>query len=114
MSINFLMAYTVYTTESFERELGKLSEYNKEVIKKIFMQLKDNPYVGDQIRYKFFREKRIKEKRIYYLVYDDLKIVLIVALGGKKAQEGTINEIAKYFQEYKKYAEKLSHSSDFT
>ena len=36
MSINFLMPYTVYTTESFERELGKLSEYNKEVIKKIF------------------------------------------------------------------------------
>lgn len=42
------MAYTVYTTESFERELGKLSEYNKEVIKKIFLQLKENPYVGDQ------------------------------------------------------------------
>lgn len=48
------------------------------------------------------------------MVYDDLKIVLIVALGGKKAQEGTIDEIAKYFQEYKKYAEKLSNSSDFT
>lgn len=104
------MAYAVYITESFEKEIGKLSESDKEIIKKTFLQLRENPYVGDQIRYKFFREKRVREKRIYYLVYDDLKIVLIVALGGKKAQEETIDKIVKYFNEYRKYAEKLSDS----
>ncbi|MEK6897045.1 MAG: hypothetical protein AABW93_00790, partial [Nanoarchaeota archaeon] len=81
------MVYAVYTTESFEREVDNLSESEKKIIKKIFLQLKENPYVGDQIRYKFFREKRIKEKRIYYLIYDDLSAVLIVAFGGKKAQQ---------------------------
>lgn len=108
------MAYAVYITESFEREINKLPGYNQEIIKKIFLQLKDNPYVGDQIRYKFFREKRIKEKRIYYLVYDDLMLVLIVALSDKKAQEETIDKIVGYFKEYRKYAEKLSNSSDFS
>ena len=104
------MVYAVYTLEVFEKEKNKLSEFDKSIIENIYSQLKENPYVGDQIRYKFFREKRIREKRIYFLVYDDLQIVLIVAMGGKKAQEKTIDEIVKYFNEYRKYAEKLSNS----
>ena len=108
------MVYAVYTLNVFDNEMTKLPESDREIIKKIFLQLKENPYVGDQIRYKFFREKRIREKRIYYLVYNDLKIVLMVAIGGKKAQEETIDKIVGYFNEYRKYAEKLGnffHSS---
>jgi len=106
------MVYAVYALNVFDKEMNKLPEFDKEIIQKIILQLKENPYVGDQIRYKFFREKRVKEKRIYYLVYDDLKIVLVVAIGGKKAQEETINKIVEYFKEYRKYAEKLSNSSN--
>jgi mRNA-degrading endonuclease RelE of RelBE toxin-antitoxin system len=105
------MTYAIYTLNVFDKEMNKLPESDKEIIKKIFLQLKENPYVGDQIRYRFFREKRIREKRIYYLVYDDLKIVLMAAIGGKKAQEETIDDIVRYFDEYRKYAEKLSNSS---
>jgi len=104
------MAYAIYTLNVFDKEMDNLSEFDKEIIQKMFLQLKENPYVGDQIRYKFFREKRVREKRIYYLVYDDLKIVLMVAIGGKKAQEGTIDEIVGCFKEYREYAEKLSNS----
>ena len=75
---------------------------NKDAYKKI-LQLKENPYVGDQIRYRHFREKRLREKRIYYLAYDDLKAVLIVAISDKKAQQETINQIVKYFDEYRIY-----------
>ena len=106
------MSYAVYTLNVFEKEMNKLPEFDKKIIQKIFLQLRENPYVGDMIRYKFFREKRIKEKRIYYLVYEDLNIVLMVAIGGKKAQEETIDKIVCYFDEYRKYAEKLSNSFD--
>jgi len=34
------MAYRVYTTESFEKEILKLAESDKQVIQKIFLQLK--------------------------------------------------------------------------
>ena len=102
------MTYAVYTTESFEKEIDKLSDSDKETIGKIYLQLKETPYVGDQIRYKFFREKRIREKRIYYLVYDYLQIVLIIAFGGKKAQQETINEIIKLLPEFKRYAINIS------
>lgn len=105
------MAYKVYVLEVFDKKMNKLSPDYFSKIEKIFLQLKENPYVGDSIRYKFFREKRIKEKRIYYLVYDDLNLVLVVAVGGKKSQKETIDKIADYFKEYRNYAEKLSNSS---
>jgi len=101
------MVYAVYTTESFEKEIKKLPDSDKIIIQKIFLQLKENPYVGDQIQYRFFREKRMSEKRVYYLVYDDLSAVLVVAFGGKKAQQETIDRIIKLFPEFKIYLEKL-------
>ena len=60
--------YKVFTTEGFDKEKGKLTKEEERRVEKIFLQLKDNPYVGDQLRYRFLREKRIKEKRIYYLI----------------------------------------------
>ena len=101
------MVYAVYTTQSFDREKEKFPNNDKKRIEKIFLQLKENPYVGDQLKYKHLREKRIREKRIYYLVYDDLKAVLVVAVSGKKDQQLTINHIIDNFDKYKEYLERL-------
>jgi mRNA-degrading endonuclease RelE of RelBE toxin-antitoxin system len=101
------MSYAVYTLEQFDKKIEDLPASDLEIIEKIFRQLKENPYVGDQVRYKFFREKRIREKRIYYLIYEELSAVLIVAFGGKKVQQNIIDEIIAYFPEYKKYIENL-------
>jgi len=101
------MAYSVYTTESFDREISKLSKEEQERITKIFFQIKENPYLGKQLRYKHLREKRLEEKRIYYLVYDSLNAVLVTAISGKKDQQATINHIIHYFEEYRLYLERL-------
>ncbi len=101
------MVYAVFTTKSFDRETSKLPQNDKERIEKIFLQLKENPYVGDQLQYKHLREKRLREKRVYYLVYDDLQAVLVVAVSGKKDQQATINHIIDNFEEYKEYLERL-------
>ena len=63
--------------------------------------------MGDSIKYKFFREKRIKEKRIYYIIYEEFSTVLIVAVGGKKEQQNTINEIIKLLPEFKVYIKEI-------
>ena len=104
------MGYVVYTTEDFDRDMARLSSEEQRRIQKIFLQLGDNPYVGDQLRYKCLREKRLKEKRIYYLVYDDLMAVLVVAVGGKKTQQETIDYIINSFDQYKIYLEQLIKS----
>ena len=101
------MSYAVYVTESFEKDIENLSKSEKEILQKIFLQLKEYPYVGDDVRYRFFREKRLGGKRVYYLVYDDLNAVLVVAFGGKKAQKETINEIIKDLPEFKTYLKKI-------
>ena len=101
------MVYDVYGTNTFEKEFDKLGKDYKNSIKKIFLQLKENPYVGDSIKYKFFREKRVKEKRIYYIVYDEFSSILVVAVGGKKEQQNTIDEIIKLIPEFKIYMKEL-------
>ena len=101
------MTYAVYITKNFEKEISKLSKFETNKIKKIFLKLKKNPYTGNPIKYKFFREKRIKEKRIYYLIYEDLSAILIVAFGGKREQQQTIDKIIKYLPEFEKYINSL-------
>ena len=101
------MAYAVYITAEFARIFEKFTDSDKEIMNKIFLQLKENPYVGDPIRYRLFREKRIREKRLYYLVYDDLSAVLIIAFGGKKEQQETINKTLEHLPEFRKYVEYL-------
>jgi len=51
----------------------------------------------------FFREKKFGGKRLYYLVYDDVLIVLALAIGGKKTQPATINRILLNLAEYQQY-----------
>jgi len=99
--------YAVYTTKNFDKELEKLSQEMQRRINKIFLQLRDNPYVGDQLRYRILREKRLEEKRIYYIIYDDLRAVLIVAIGSKRTQQQTIDHIINYLGGYKIYLERL-------
>ncbi len=101
------MAYSVYTTESFDKEIEKLPKDDQEIIQKMFLKIRDNPYTSDQLRYRNLREKRLREKRVYFLVYDDLQSVLIVAISGKKDQQATINHIIDYFDEYRIYLERL-------
>lgn len=41
------MAYAVYTTKSFDKELAKLSRDEQEIIKKMFLKIKEGPYSSD-------------------------------------------------------------------
>ena len=94
--------YAVFRTHKFDRELEKfLSASEQREVEKIEKkQLTYNPFVGDPLGYRFFREKKIGGKRIYYIVYEELQAVLMVAVSDKKAQQQTINEIKDNLKEY--------------
>lgn len=100
--------YKVVGTDTYLREISKWTKIEQEAAEKIPKKLAINPYVGDPLSYQFLREKRIKEKRIYYLIYDDLKLVLMVAVGGKKDQQDTINHIKGHLWEFRKVAEVIA------
>jgi len=94
--------YKVFLTKSFEGDFGKLPKEEQRRIERVKEQLKLNPFVGKPLGYRFFREKRIEGKRLYYLIYESKVVVLLVAYGGKKSQQATINAIKAAFEQFKK------------
>ena len=94
--------YAVYRTAKFDKEFSKKlsNEEQKEVENLEKNQLTDNPYTGDPLGYRFFREKKLGGKRVYFLVYDDLKAVLMIAISDKRTQQDTINEIKNMLKDY--------------
>ncbi len=93
--------YEIYTTEEFDKDFGKLDESLKKQIAKEIDQLESNPYVGKSLGYRFFREKKVKNYRIYYLIYEDYIIVFIIAISDKKDQQKVINTIKHLIPFYK-------------
>jgi len=96
------MIYRVHTTKRFNKEIEKLSKEENKRIKNIYQQIKENPYIGNQLKIKILREKRLEEKRIYYLIFEDLQAVLMIAISNKKAQQKVIDYIlenSKIFRE---------------
>ena len=94
--------YAVFRTQKFDREFDKqfTNEEQQQVENFEKRQLIENPYVGDSLGYRFFREKRVGGKRVYYQVYEDLKAALMVAISDKKTQQETIDEIKSRLQDY--------------
>jgi len=94
--------YAIYRTKTFDKEfLKQLShEEQREVELLEKKQLTVNPYVGDHLHYPFLREKKIGGKRIYFLIYEDLKVVLMVRISDKKAQQETIDHIKILLDDY--------------
>lgn len=99
--------FKVIGTNTYLQELDKWPKLDKIVAEKFPKQLSINPYSGSPLGYKFLREKRIKERRVYYLVYDDLKLVLLVATSGKKDQQATIDHIKGNLDEFRTVAEDI-------
>lgn len=67
-----MVLYVVIGTQTYLTQLEGLDTSERTAAEKIPQKLAENPFVGKPLRYPFLREKKIREKRIYYLVYDDL------------------------------------------
>ena len=91
--------YKVYHSKRFDEELNKFDKEFKNFINSVENQLVQNPYAGKPLGLKFFREKKYKKYRIYFLIYDDLESVFMVGISDKKDQQKIINTI-KFLLEF--------------
>ena len=105
-----MAAYKIFIEEEFEREFKKLDAAEQARILKVREQIKENPFVGKPLGYEWFREKHLNGKRLYWLVYENLKAVLVVALSDKKTQQLTINAIKMALDYYKSKIEQKLNS----
>ena len=94
------MKFKVFRTKAFEKEFNKLPKLEQKETEKFEGELSSNPFLGRPLSYIFFREKRLNGRRVYYLVYEDYVVVLMVAVSDKKTQQETINKIKNKLKEY--------------
>lgn len=98
--------YKIYTTEEFDKDFKNLDKSLKYQIEREIEQLKINPYVGKPLGYKFFREKKIKNYRFYYLIYDEYVVIFVIALSDKKDQQKVIDTIKNLIPFYREEIKK--------
>jgi|SRR3989338_3158608 len=100
--------FTVIGTETYLNEIRKWPKADREVAEKIPLQLLENPFHGKPLSYPFLREKRARERRVYYLIYEDLQLVLLVAVSEKKDQQRTIEHIKGHLDEFRAVAQSIA------
>ena len=88
-----------------------LTKEEKTRIDKIEDEIAEKSFAGKPLGFEFLREKRISDKRVYFIVYEELKGVLMVSLSDKKAQQETINKIKEYFPEFKRLMSELAKAT---
>jgi len=79
--------FKVFRSIRFQEEISK---YNKDIqdrVDKIEDKLVFNSEYGNPLGVRWFRESRFENYRIYYLVYDDLGAIYLVAISNKKNQQ---------------------------
>lgn len=99
--------YKVFRSVSFQDEIVKYDKNIQDRVDKIEDKLMYNPKYGNPLGTEWFRESRFENYRIYYLVYDDLQAIYIVAISGKKDQQKTINTIRLFLEFFRVEITKL-------
>ena len=94
--------YEIYTTEEYDKDFDKLDKSLKAQIEKEIEQLETNPYSSKPLGYRFFREKKIKNRRIYFLIYEEYIVIFIITISDKKDQQKVINTIKSLIPYYRK------------
>lgn len=95
----------VFKSPDFDKNAEKLfSKKDFESLNSFIASLKENSSIGKPLSFNFFREKKISGKRIYFLIYEELELILLVGVSNKKTQQDTIDNIKSYLKEYKEYA----------
>lgn len=100
-----LNMFRIFKAPRFQKKVEKLlTKKELEELNAFIKDLKKGRITGKTLTYEFFREKKIGSKRVYFLVYDDLAIILLVNASNKKYQQETIDEIKILLPEFKRYA----------
>ncbi len=102
-----MAAFSVFVTRTFQSKLLKRDKKFNVWVEKVFDQLSVNPFAGKPLGPKWFREKKLENFRVYFLVFEEKKTVYVVNLSTKKDQQRIINSIWLLLGTYKKELEDL-------
>jgi len=81
--------YEIYATYTFKKVFDSLDKSEKQWITNIKDKLKEQP-TGKPLGYEWFREKKYLNKRLYFLIDENSKRILLVTFASKKDQKEII------------------------
>jgi len=101
-----MQKYTIYVTEPFGELFYTLDKTEQIWIEKVKKKLEENP-AGKILHFDWFREKKYLNKRLYYLIDENSKKILLIAFASKKDQQKVIDFIKTNMREYLDYLRRL-------
>ena len=93
--------FRVFRSEWYDKKVEKLDKSEQDVVSKFEQKLKEEPFSGKPLGYKFFREKRFDGKRLLFLIHEEHQIIFLVTITDKKAQQQDIDLIKANLDVYK-------------
>jgi len=98
--------YAVYRTAWFEKRVRKeLSQEQQRELLQMEKRLRMNPWMGDSLGPHWFREVRLREKRVYFLVKET--VVLFIECSNKNEQQRIIDAVQGNIAVYEREIETL-------
>ncbi len=96
--------FRIFKTHTYDKDYGRLDRSEQLRIDNIIETMfEKGDITGKPLTVPFLREKKLDGKRLIYLVYNNLSIILLVAISNKKTQQATINEILSNLEDYEDY-----------
>lgn len=102
-----MKTHTIYATDTFKKIYLTLDRSEQNWIDKTKNKLKINP-IGKILHFQWFREKKYLNKRLYFLVDEESKKILLVSFASKKEQQDIINFVLENRYELLAYLKKLN------
>ena len=93
--------FRVFRSDWYDKKLNRLDKFEQQRISKFEQQLKEEPYQGKPLGYKFFREKKFDGKRVLFLVYEEHNAIFMITITDKKAQQREIDLIKTNLEVYR-------------
>lgn len=93
----------VHETKTFNEAYQELQKTEQEWIIRIKLQLLQNLNVGKPLGYTWLREKKLNEKRLYFITNEKTRKVVLLAIANKKDQQTVINHIILNKERYQKF-----------
>ena len=98
--------YKSYATDTFKEVYESIDQSERQWIDKIKRELEEYP-TGKPLSYKWFREKKYLNKRLYFLVDEESKKILLISFASKKEQQKIINFVKANMKELLSYLKSL-------
>jgi len=95
--------YKIMKTKKFNKQLEKIPLDIKKRFEKQLERVAEDPYnIGKPLGFKWFRELKNNTYRLYYLIYEEEVVVLLVGVSNKKMQQEYINKIRNKLKSLRK------------